>query len=168
MAILLIEIRNGDDLNPLSNVDDYNFQTHPKDKHSWTAISQLTAPPGALWKAGHESVTRRNRLGLCLLETTYLDRLVIHHVVINYGSAPPSPEAKNPSDEIEPLNWHLTAGERKEIADRASDSATDAAIKDARDWVRAMLNRESANGLRPPVAGDQDGACRIAYVRAKP
>jgi len=168
LAILLIEIRNGDDLDPLSNVDDYNFQTHPEDKHSWTAISQLTAPPGALWKAGHESVTRRNRLGLCLLETTYLDRLVVHHVVINYGSAPRNPEGKNPSDEIQPLNWHLTAGERKEITDRATDPRTDAAIKDARDWVRTMLNREPANGIRPPVAGDEEGACRIAYVRAKP
>ncbi len=168
LAILLIEIRNGDDLDPLSNVDDYKSQIHPKDKHAWTAISQLTAPPGALWKAGHESVTRRNRLGLCLLETTYIDRLVVHHVVFNFGSAPESPEAKNPSDEIQPLNWHLTAGERKEIADRAGDRATDAAINDARDWVRTMLSRESANGLRQPVPADADGACRIAYVRAKP
>src|ERR1700733_13413161 len=168
LAILLIEIRNGDDLNPLSNVDDYNFQTHPENKHAWTAISQLTAPPGALWKAGHESVTRRNRLGLCLLETTYLNRLVIHHVVINYGSAPSSPEAKNPSDEIEPLNWHLTAGERKEIADRATDGLTDAAIEAARNWARTMLTRDPPNGLRQPVAADKDGACRIAYVRAKP
>jgi hypothetical protein len=168
LAILLIEIRNGDDLDPLSNVDDYNFQTHPQDKHSWTAISQLTAPPGALWKAGHESVTRRNRLGLCLLETTYLDRLVVHHVVFNYGQAPPSPEAKNPSDEIQPLNWHLTAEERNVITKRASDGLTDAAIKDARDWVRTILNREPANGLRQRVAADEDGACRIAYVRAKP
>jgi hypothetical protein len=83
-------------------VDDYNFQTHPQDKHAWTAISQLTAPAGALWKVGHESVTGRNRLGLCLLETTYLDRLVVHHVVFNYDPAPPSPEAKNPDDEIQP------------------------------------------------------------------
>jgi hypothetical protein len=77
------------------------------------------------------------------------------------------PEAKNPRDEIQPLNWHLTAGERKEITDRASNKATDAAIEDARDWVRAMLNREPAQGLRQPVEGDKDGACRIAYVRAK-
>ena len=168
LAILLIEIRNGDDLNSLSNVDDWNFQTHPKDKHSWTAISQLTAPPGALWQAGHESVTRRNRLGLCLLETTYLDRLVVHHVVFNYSPAPPSPEDKNPSDEIEPLNWHLTAGERKEITTKANDPDTDAAIKDARDWVRTMLQREPANGPRQRVETDKDGACRIAYVRAKP
>jgi hypothetical protein len=168
LAILLIEIRNGDDLDPLSNVDDYNAQIHPKDQHSWTAISQLTAPPGALWKAGHESVTRRNRLGLCLLETTYLDRLVVHHVVFNYGPAPQSPERKNASDEIQPLNWHLTAGERQQIVDRATNPATDAAIKDARDWVRTMLSREPANGLRQPVAADEDEACRIAYVRAKP
>jgi hypothetical protein len=168
LAILLIEIRNGDDLDPLSNVDDYNLQTHPEDKHSWTAISQLTAPPGALWKAGHESVTRRNRLGLCLLETTYLDRLVVHHVVLNYGPAPQNPQAKSSSDEIQPLNWHLTAGERKQIADRAANKDTDAAIEDARNWVRTMLNREPANGRRQPVAADKDGACRIAYVRAKP
>ena len=168
LAILLIEIRNGDDLDPLSNVDDYNFQTHPKDKHSWTAISQLTAPPGALWKAGHESVTRRNRLGLCLLETTYLDRLIVHHVVFNYDSAPPSPEGKNPRDEIQPLNWHLTAGERAEIRDKANDSQTHAAIKDARDWVRTILKRETTSGVREPVKADAEEACRIAYVRAKP
>ena len=168
LAILLIEIRNGDDLNPLSNVDDYNFQTHPEDKHSWTAISQLTAPPGALWKAGHESVTRRNRLGLCLLETTYLDRLVVHHVVFNYDPAPPSPEDKNQRDEIQPLNWHLTAGERKEITEKAASSDTDAAIKNARDWVRTVLMREPAKGLRQPVEADKQEACRIAWVREKP
>ena len=82
---------------PTQYVDDYSFQTHPKDKHSWTAISQLTGPPGALWKAGHESVTWRNPLGLWLLETTCLDGLVF-----NYGPAPPSLEGKNPSDEIQP------------------------------------------------------------------
>ncbi len=168
LAILLIEIRNGDDLDPLSNVDDYNFQTHPQDKHSWTAISQLSAPPGALWKAGHESVTRRNRLGLCLLETTYLDRLVVHHVVFNYDPASPSPEAKNPRDVIQPLNWHLTAAERKQITDKASDNNTAAAIENARNWVRMILNREPANGLRQPVEADENEACRIAYVRAKP
>ena len=168
LAILLIEIRNGDDLNPLSNVDDYNFQTHPENKHAWTAISQLTAPPGALWKAGHESVTRRNRLGLCLLETTYLDRLVVHHVVFNYDPAPPNPENKNQTDEIQPLNWHLTAGERKQITDKASDGYTDAAINNAKDWVSSILKRETANGLRPPVATDEQEACRIAFVRQGP
>jgi hypothetical protein len=168
LAILLIEIRNGDDLNPLSNVDDYNFQTHPENKHAWTAISQLTAPPGALWEAGHESVTRRNRLGLCLLETTYLDRLVVHHVVFNYDPAPPNPENKNQTDEIQPLNWHLTAGERKQITDKASDGYTDAAINNAKVWVSSMLKRETANGRRPSVQADQQEACRIAWVRESP
>jgi hypothetical protein len=168
LAVLLIEIRNGDDLDPLSNVDDYNFQSHPKDKHDWTALSQLSAPPGALWKAGHESVTRRNRLGLCLLETTYLDRLIIHHVIFNFDPAPPSPEQKPAKDIIQPLNWHLTAGERKQISDKANDANTAAAIEDAKNWVRTILNRESGTALRPQVEGDNNEACHIAYVRAKP
>jgi hypothetical protein len=168
LAILLIEIRNGADLDPLSSVDDYNFQTHPKNKHAWTAVSQLSAPMGALWEAGHESVTRRNRLGLCLLETTYLDRLVIHHVIFNFDPAPPSPEQKADQDVIQPLNWHLTTGERKEISDKANDANTTAAIEDAKDWVRTILNRESATAARQPVEDDKNGACRIAYVRATP
>jgi hypothetical protein len=171
LAILLIEIRNGDDLDPLSNVDDYNFQTHPENKHLWTALSQLTAPPGALWKAGHESVTRRNRLGLCLLETTYLDSLVIHHVIFNFDPASPSPEQKKEKsgkDIIQPLNWHLTAAELKQIRDEARDNKTDAAIKDAKEWIRKILNRESAIAARRLVPDDRNEACRIAWVRDKP
>jgi hypothetical protein len=171
LAILLIEIRNGDDLDPLSNVDDYNFQTHPENKHLWTALSQLAAPPGALWKAGHESVTRRNRLGLCLLETTYLDRLVIHHVVFNFDPAAPSPEQKKErsgKDIIQPLNWHLTAAELKQIRDEAGDDRTGAAIKDAKEWIRKILNRESAEAARRFVPDDRKEACRIAWVRDKP
>jgi hypothetical protein len=171
LAILLIEIRNGDDLDPLSNVDDYNFQTHPEDKHLWTALSQLAAPPGALWKAGHESVTRRNRLGLCLLETTYLDSLVIHHVIFNFDPAAPSPEQKKEKsgkDIIQPLNWHLTAAELKQIRDRAGDDRTGAAINDAKEWIRKILNRESAKAARRFVPDDRKEACRIAWVRDKP
>jgi hypothetical protein len=167
LAILLIEIRNGADLDPLSSVDDYNFQTHPRNKHPWTAVSQLSAPLGALWEAGHESVTRRNRLGLCLLETTYLDKLVVHHVIFNFDPAPPSPEQKIDQDVIQPLNWHLTKGERKQISEKANAAKTTAAIEDAKDWVRTMLNRESATA-RQPVDDDRVGACRVAYVRAKP
>jgi hypothetical protein len=89
-------------------------------------------------------------------------------VVFNYDSAPPSPEGKNPRDEIQPLNWHLTAGERAEIRDKANDSQTHAAIKDARDWVRTILKRETTSGVREPVKADAEEACRIAYVRAKP
>ncbi len=72
-AVTYLYFRESDGKEKLPiRIDDYNFQTHPEGKHSWTAISQLT-------------VTRRNRLGLCLLETTYLDSLVVH------ACAPPKP-----------------------------------------------------------------------------
>lgn len=170
LAILLIEIRNGDDLDPMSNVDDYNFQTHPVDHHLWSALSQISAPPGALWKAGHESVTRRNRLGLCLLETTYLDSLVIHHVVFNFDPATTSPEQEKEEsgkDIIQPLNWHLTTSELLQIRKKADSAETDAAIANAKDWLRSVLNRESADGPRGIVKEDQSEACRIGYVRAQ-
>jgi len=168
LAILLIEIRNGDDLGPLSNVDDYSFQTHPFNKQDWTAVSQLTAPPGALWKAGHESVTRRNRLGLCLLETTYLGRLVVHHVVFNFDPAPSRPDQKAKEDVIQPLNWHLTAGERRQIEEKAADQETTNAIRDAKEWVRAMLRREANTQSRQAVVSDNTEACRISWVRDRP
>jgi hypothetical protein len=88
-------------------VDDLNFQENPKDKHDWTAVSQLGAPVGALWQPGHESVTRRNRLGLCLLETTYVNDLVIHHVVFNFDAASPNPKQTNDTGTIQPSTGTL-------------------------------------------------------------
>jgi len=71
----------------------------------------------------------------------------VQHTLFRSG-----PEAKNPADEIQPLNWHLTAGERKEIADRASDSGTDAAIAGRKGLGPGYAPREPANGLRQPAA----------------
>ena len=171
LAILLIEIRNGDDLDPMSNVDDYSHQTHPDGKHLWNALSQLSAPPGALWRAGHESVTRRNRLGLCLLETTYLDSLEIHHVIFNFDPATKTPEQEKEvrsKDQIQPLNWHLTASELQQIRDKADDTETRVAIADAKDWIQSVLSRESSTRLRNVAGNDRTEACRIAFVRANP
>jgi hypothetical protein len=169
LAILLIEIRNADDLDPLSNVDGLNFQEHPKNTHNWNAVSQLVAPIGALWQAGHESVTRRNRLGLCLLENAYIDHLVIHHVVFNFDPAAQSPVKKSDTDAIQPLNWHLTAGERAQIHAKAyADSATGAAIDNAKDWIKGMLGRDVAFDKAGVTAADKAAACHIAWVRAQP
>ncbi|WP_213804370.1 hypothetical protein [Granulicella sp. dw_53] len=168
LAILLIEIRNGDDLDPMNNEDDYDFQTHPKDKHNWNAISQLTAPANALWQAGHVSVTRRNRLGLCLLESANVGNMVIHHIIFNFDPASSRPDQKNTRDVIQPLNWHLTAGQRQDIHEQAVSPETTAAIDQARDWVRTILNRAPPGQPRPAVPSDDSEACHIAYVRVHP
>ena len=84
-------------------------------------------------------MTKRNRLGLCLLETSYANSVAIRHVVFNYDPAAPNPGKKSDKDVIQPLNWHLTAGEREDIELKARSDETGAAIKNAMDWVRDVL-----------------------------
>ena len=164
LAILLIEIRNGDDLNPLSNVDDYNFQTHPENKHAgrrshsslhlqerFGKPAMKASPGGTAWAFACSRLPTSTDSSCTMWFSTTIRR-------------PPNPENKNQTDEIQPLNWHLTAGERKQITDKASDRYTDAAINNAKDWV-SYLETGNRNGLRPPVATDGEEACRIAWVR---
>jgi hypothetical protein len=109
--ILLIEIRDGDDIGTLSQ----ETLKEQNDKGwTWKLLDQLGAPPKGLYAAGHESVTRRNRRELCLLEDAYKDQLNIYHVVFTIDTQ------KN-----QPLSWNLTARERQKIDDWVSPPGPD-------------------------------------------
>lgn len=80
-------------------------------------VAQLTGPPKALWKAGHDSVTLRNRRELGLLQQTLRSQSInLYHFVVPYFD-PSDPGASN-IKAPEPLNWSLTEAEKKEIGDK--------------------------------------------------
>jgi hypothetical protein len=145
LRILLIEIRDGADLNATTNEDDYAHQDGvgaPKEPSGWKSLSQIMGPGQALWNAGHVSVTRRNRIGLCLLEQAYKDRLELHHLVFTIDPN---------GDKTSPLSWHLTAGQRKYIDDwtknvdpKLKNDFTQKTMHEAVDWVKSVM--PSANG----------------------
>jgi hypothetical protein len=84
LKILLIEIRDDDGASVVTNQDDLagqNGSVQSQPPKPWTTLNQLDGPLLGLWNAGHESISRRNRRELCLLETAYEGSLAIHHVV---------------------------------------------------------------------------------------
>jgi Patatin-like phospholipase len=177
LRILLVEIRDGDDMNPTKNVDDWNHQvgrdleTGASQPKPWTVFNQLTSPLEGLWNAGHVSTTRRNRRELCLLERTYYDRtqinLEIHHVVLGI---PPEPEPRKPDHfKTPPLNWKLTANQEKYLHDWATtpDKPTQNMIADAIDWVSKRLPKQ-LNGKEAVMKDAGYPACEIddqTYMR---
>lgn len=115
-------------------------------------------------KAGHESVTRRNRLGLCLLETTYLDKLVTY-TTSSSTLIQQQPVLSKRKERVEKTSFSLSTGTFRPLSFRTSASRRRAAgrttaIKNAKDWVRSILNRESVDGPRGNVKEDQSEACR--------
>ncbi len=136
LKILLVEIRDGDDLDPHVDPDDLQDQTsddgHPP--APWWTLNQMLGPLEGLWNAGHVSVTRRNRRELCVLETAYEGKLIIHHVVF---SIPQQVDAKNKA-RPSPLSWKLTASQLAYISSVAKGSqstVTSQAVKDALHWI---------------------------------
>jgi hypothetical protein len=128
-TILLIEIRNGSDVYSDLSPDSYRCQlehcTTPDSVPTpWGPWRQLAAPAQAMYLAGHESITRRNRRELCLLETDLAPRtdknnntsgVLIHHVVF-------------PIDDSDAaLSWHLTPKQQKLIRSAAPAMKCDAA-----------------------------------------
>jgi hypothetical protein len=105
--ILLIEIRDGSDVLSDRSPDSYSCQvdhcTTSSTPSPWGPWRQFAAPGQAMYLAGHESVTRRNRRELCLLEdelnpNSRPDKagVLFHHVVF------PLNLTNNA------LSWHLT------------------------------------------------------------
>jgi hypothetical protein len=152
LRILLVEIRDGDDMNPTKNIDDWNHQvgrdleTGADQPSPWKVFNQIASSPEGLWNAGHVSTTRRNRRELCLLERTYYsraqDNLEIHHVVLGI---PPEPEPRKPDHfKTPPLNWKLTTSQEKYLHDWAitPDKPTQSMIEDAIDWVSNRLPKQ--------------------------
>lgn len=135
LKVLLLEIRDGDDLDPQFDPDDLQDQTgRGKSPAAWWTLNQLLAPLEGLWNAGHVSVTRRNRRELCVLETAYESKLIIHHVVFAIPQQLDDKQKPKPA----PLSWKLTASQLAYISSvvhGAQSGATDRAIKDAMAWV---------------------------------
>ncbi|HEX4037947.1 MAG TPA: hypothetical protein VHX37_07810 [Acidobacteriaceae bacterium] len=135
LKVLLVEIRDGNDLDPHVDPDDLQHQSdgNPPPAAWWT-LDQLLGPLEGLWNAGHVSVTRRNRRELCVLETAYRDQLVIHHVVFAIPQQLDDQQKPKPA----PLSWKLTASQLAYISsvvhgDRSA--ATDQSVRDAMGWV---------------------------------
>jgi hypothetical protein len=109
LPILLIEIRNSDNIDDTDSPDSYAhqgglvFQQYaPGEPHQpdsppdgawvaprkfpgrWGPIAQVLAPAEAALHAGLDSTTRRNRRELDLLECAFAPRLSINHVVLDY------------------------------------------------------------------------------------
>lgn len=135
LKVLLVEIRDGDDLDPHFEPDDLQHQSggdHPP--APWWTLDQMLGPLEGLWNAGHVSVTRRNRRELCILETAYEDKLIIHHVVFAIPQQLDDKQKPKPA----PLSWKLTASQLAYISSVAhgdQSAATDQAVKDAMRWV---------------------------------
>jgi hypothetical protein len=136
LKILLVEIRDGDDLDPHVQPDDLQKQTtddgHPP--APWWTLNQLLGPLEGLWNAGHVSATRRNRRGLCMLETAFEGKLIIHHVVFAIPQQLDDKKKAKPA----PLSWKLTASQLayiSQVAQGEQPTATGQAVKDGLDWV---------------------------------
>ncbi len=148
LPILLVEIRDSDDLDPQVNEDDLAHQTGavrnaygaaaPK---PWSTFGQMMAPLSGMWNAGHKSTTRRNRRELCLLETAYSQQLDIHHVI--FGIPAQVDRQGNASKgtkttyKASPLSWKLTEGQKQYITHWANDEkATMDSLADSIAWLK--------------------------------
>jgi hypothetical protein len=157
IRILLIEIRDGDDVPAESDDDLPNQERYAK--HPWTALTQLFAPPTGLWNAGHVNISRRNRRELCLLESTYRQQLNIHHIVFTI---------QTDTSQSQPLSWKLTSGQRQAIFDSVvggGGNDTPRNIHAAIDWVGLVLKSQM---YKPPLEdvkalekADHDDVCNI-------
>jgi hypothetical protein len=153
LKVLLIEIRDGDDLNPVDNLDDYNHQAGRQTEtgvaapRPWSTTNQLLAPLSGMWNAGHVSVTRRNRRELCTLEKSFTGQLQVFHVVLGIA-AQPTPNRPG-QFKTAPLSWKLTEGQRQYIERWASapDKSTQQSITSALDWLKQQMQA----GAPPPA-----------------
>jgi hypothetical protein len=175
---LLIEIRNGPDFASDRSPDSLSCQlghcTTESTPTPWGPWRQLAAPGQAMYLAGHESITQRNRRELCLLEDELKPALdasnkprdpakpgvLIHHVVFPY---------KAPIEESDPaLSWHLTSRQIKAIrcqmpgADlcpaedqQKEDSGTTKSLKDALAWF------QQATARTLDLAAENEQTCRV-------
>jgi hypothetical protein len=136
LKILLIEIRDDDGTSVVTNQDDLASQNgsgQSKPPKPWTTLSQLDGPLIGLWNAGHESISRRNRRELCLLETAYEGSLVIHHVVFTI------PKEK---DKISSLSWNLTTRQRNSIIRWVKGDPTQQIIDQSVAWANLVLHNQ--------------------------
>jgi hypothetical protein len=185
LRVLLIEIRNSDDLDISDSPDSYAYEsglTWNRAKQDWYPdqadskkrfgpINQALAPPEAAIAAGFSSTTRRNRRELDTLESALCGSLELNHVVLDYQQAikkDPATEQiiKGESEIAQPLSWHLTKREQNWINggdkiisafDREEPVSDRQKIREAVAWFRAA---QSKNGARI----DESPACKAQIL----
>ena len=184
VPILLVEIRNDQDLDAKNNQDSLEKQEQltyesgagggewvpqPKRKISeWGPADQLAAPPIGFWNAGHTSDTRRNRRELCMFEKSYKDRVVIHHMVFDYRD-------NENKEEPQPLSWELTPRQQQDIrcaidpddyaACQKDSPASKRAYRGEGDVTIRELAAVAARWFNHP--GEDGPACTV-FERGKP
>lgn len=156
LPVLLIEIRDGSDITTISPEEDANVPVDesesasgkkPKVQFAWDTMSQLDAPLGAFWSAGHSAVTRRNRRELETLMNLLESRHVaFEHIVLDYKKAK-GDGTKAPQGASQPLSWSLTPSQVSDL-DTAKNRVTPC-IKAAVEWVQTAL----AQSGEKPVGG---------------
>lgn len=160
LKIVLFEIRD-DDGTAVADEDSLAGQSeNASDQRGWTQVNQLMAPLTAMWDAGHESISMRNRRELCSFEKAYATRMDIHHVVFTIP---------NDTDQLSPLSWNLTTYQRKAIGHRVWDGDTRATIEDAMQWIAAHMGTGGTKA--GTAAGDGGDVCNVTVERiseAKP
>jgi len=128
--ILFIEIRDGADIS--ENLSDERLDLASESDKSWNPGSQLLAPVLGFWRAGHSSVTRRNRRELNLLMQDLESRKIanFHHIVFDYQKPVQKRQGERQSiaegrskvgedptrhEAADPLSWHLTPQQKDDI-----------------------------------------------------
>jgi hypothetical protein len=170
--ILLIEIRNGSDVYSDRSPDSYSCQeahcTTSSAPTAWGPLRQLTAPPQAMYLAGHESITRRNRRELCILEQSLAPRpvgkdkwtggVILHHVVFPVYDGDAA------------LSWHLTSKQKDFLRSVIPDEGR----WDGQKWVAVngpgeeQTRKSLTDALnwfieerRNPNAAHEEDLCRV-------
>lgn len=159
LKVLLVEIRDGTDLDPNSEQDDLQQQSGGNQPPApWWTLDQLLGPLEGLWNAGHVSVTRRNRRELCVLETAFEGKLFIHHVVFAIPQQVDDKKKSLPA----PLSWKLTASQLAYISSVTQEDQlgdTGKAVDDAMSWV---AQAEKSTPM-PPLE-----ACSVSNAPTRP
>jgi hypothetical protein len=101
-----------------------------------------------MWAAGHESISMRNRRELCILEQAYQDRLDIHHVVFTIP---------NDVDQLSPLSWNLTIGQRDAITDRVRGTKGN---HETNSWIDAAIHWIADHDAVQSGTGDAGEVCQ--------
>lgn len=167
LRVLLIEIRNTDDINISDSPDSYGYQAGLKwnngawsqqaeSKKRFGPLAQLAAPPEAALYAGFSSVTRRNRRELGTLQRSLCGSLEVKHVVLDYQQhiryKPGTTETDQDESEVDqPLSWHLTQrqqdwirGQDDDALDRKWPISDRVKIREAVRWFKEAQAKKGA------------------------
>jgi hypothetical protein len=134
VRILLIEIRNSDDIQASSGDRDPDqpVGSDGEPEKAWNLFSQLIGPLEGFWNAGHETGTPRDQAALELLEEAYGDRLELHPIV--FGDTNSKLFTRTKTD---PLNWSLTPAQQDEVVQSSETTEMKKRYAQAKQWFDA-------------------------------